>query len=51
MWFRFFVPWGKRVRHDIINLENAVKKLDPSFNPGTPGDPGDPPGDPWGEDE
>ena len=47
-WVQFY-RWCKRVRRDIINLETAVKKLDPSFKPGppAPGDPGDPPRGPF----
>ncbi len=49
-WFSRLEAWGKRVRRDIINLEEFLRRKYPEFQPGEPptgGDPGDPPHGPW----
>ena len=49
-WFTELEEWGKRVRRDIINLEEYLKSKYPEFEPGEPpngGDPGDPPKGPF----
>lgn len=49
-WFTEFELWGKRVKRDIIKLEEFLESKHSEFKPGKPpkgGDPGDPPRGPW----